>query len=84
MARTPFVAGNWKMNTTKASAVALAKAVAAGAPAGGVEAGIAPPFVYLDAVSAATGGSGHDRRHRASSASSRRPAPRHPSGRVTP
>ncbi len=32
MPRTPFVAGNWKMNTTKASAVDLAKAVANGAP----------------------------------------------------
>jgi len=47
--RISFVAGNWKMNTTKASATALAKAVAAGAPAG-VQVGVAPPFVYLDAV----------------------------------
>jgi len=51
MARTPFVAGNWKMNTTKAAAVALAKEVAMGAPAdGSVDVGVAPPFVYLDAV----------------------------------
>src|SRR3954451_1950818 len=50
MPRTPFVAGNWKMNTTKASAVELAKAVAKGAPAAGVEVGVAPPFVYLDTV----------------------------------
>src|SRR3954469_2835311 len=50
MPRTPFVAGNWKMNTTKAGAIDLAKAVAKGAPAAGVEAGVAPPFVYLDAV----------------------------------
>jgi len=56
MARTKFVAGNWKMNTNKASAVALAKGVVAGAPAG-VEVGVAPPFVYLDAVSAALAGS---------------------------
>jgi triosephosphate isomerase len=56
MARTKFVAGNWKMNTNKASAVALAKGVAAAAPAG-VEVGVAPPFVYLDAVSAAIAGS---------------------------
>ncbi|MBC7782400.1 MAG: triose-phosphate isomerase [Burkholderiales bacterium] len=56
MARRKFVAGNWKMNTTKAQAVDLAKAVAAGAPAG-VEAGIAPPFVYLDAVGQAVAGS---------------------------
>jgi triosephosphate isomerase (TIM) len=54
--RTPFVAGNWKMNTAKASAVALAKAVAASPPAR-VEVGISPPFVYLDAVSQAIGSS---------------------------
>src|SRR4051794_37418066 len=57
MARVNFVAGNWKMNTTKASAIELAKAVAKGAPASGVQTGIAPPFVYLDAVSQAVGGS---------------------------
>ncbi|HZZ42652.1 MAG TPA: triose-phosphate isomerase [Tepidisphaeraceae bacterium] len=56
MARTKFIAGNWKMNTTKAQAVDLARAVAKGAPAG-VEAGIAPPFVYLDAVASAIQGS---------------------------
>jgi triosephosphate isomerase len=50
MARTKFVAGNWKMNTTRAAAVELARAVAAGAPASGVDVGVAPPFVYLDAV----------------------------------
>src|SRR5262245_41548974 len=54
--RTPFVAGNWKMNTTKASAVDLAKAVAKGAPKG-VDIGVAPPFVYLDAVNQALAGS---------------------------
>jgi triosephosphate isomerase (TIM) len=56
MPRTKFVAGNWKMNTTKASAIALAKAVAAGAPSG-VDVGIAPPFVYIDAVGQAIAGS---------------------------
>ena len=50
MPRTPFVAGTWKMNTTTASAIELARAVAKGAPASGVEVGAAPPFVYLDAV----------------------------------
>src|SRR5688572_18084656 len=55
--RTKFVAGNWKMNTTKASAVELAKGVAKGAPTSGVELGVAPPFVYLDAVSQALAGS---------------------------
>jgi triosephosphate isomerase len=56
MARTKFVAGNWKMNTTKAAAIELARAVAKGAPAG-VQAGMAPPFVYLDAVNQAIAGS---------------------------
>ncbi len=45
------------MNTTKAAAIELAKAVAKGAPASGVEVGIAPPFVYLDAVAQALAGS---------------------------
>ena len=56
MARTKFIAGNWKMNTNKAEAVNLAKAVAKGAPSG-VQVGVAPPFVYLDAVGQAIGGS---------------------------
>ena len=53
--RTKFVAGNWKMNTTKASAVELARGVAKGLPSG-VEAGAAAPFVYLDAVGQAVAG----------------------------
>jgi triosephosphate isomerase len=57
MARTPFIAGNWKMNTTKAAAVELARAVAAGAPRSGVDVGVAPPFVYIDAVGQAVAGS---------------------------
>jgi triosephosphate isomerase len=56
MSRTPFIAGNWKMNTTRASAVELAAALARQAPAG-VETGIAPPFVYLDAAAKAIAGS---------------------------
>ena len=57
MARTKFVAGNWKMNTNKAAAVALAKGVAAGTPESGVRVGVAVPFVYLDAVGQAIEGS---------------------------
>ena len=58
MPRTPFVAGNWKMNTVKATATALARAVAQGVPpASKVQAGVAPPFVYLDAVGQAIAGS---------------------------
>ena len=44
------------MNTTKASAVDLAKGVAKYAPAG-AQAGVAVPFVYLDAVGQALAGS---------------------------
>src|SRR6266700_3250334 len=58
MARTKFVAGNWKMNTTKAVAIELAKAVVNGAPMSGVQIGVAPPFVYLDAVNQALTGTG--------------------------
>src|SRR5947208_10888114 len=47
--RTKFIAGNWKMNTSKASAIELARAIAKGA-APGIDLGVAPPFVYLDAV----------------------------------
>jgi triosephosphate isomerase len=57
MPRTPFIAGNWKMNTTRSAAIELAKGVAAAVPAGGVEVGVAPPFVYLDAVAQALAGS---------------------------
>jgi len=56
MSRTPFVAGNWKMNTSKTSALELAKATAKGVPAG-VAVGIAPPFVFLDSVNQAIAGS---------------------------
>jgi triosephosphate isomerase len=55
--RNKFVAGNWKMNTNKASAVALAKAVAAGSVPANVRVGVAPPFPYLDGVGQAIAGS---------------------------
>lgn len=57
--RRPFVAGNWKMNTDRAGAIALAKSVAdAGTKhAERVEIAICPPFVYLDAAAAALKGS---------------------------
>jgi triosephosphate isomerase len=56
MMRTKFIAGNWKMNTAKASAAALAREIARGALPG-TQLGVAPPFVYLDAVAAALDGS---------------------------
>lgn len=57
MARKRFIAGNWKMNTARASAVALAEAVAKGSAGKNVDVGVAPPFVYLDAVGRAVAGS---------------------------
>ena len=54
--RVPLVAGNWKMHLDRASAVALARAVAAH-QASGLELAVCPPFVYLDAVGAALAGS---------------------------
>ena len=56
--RRPFVAGNWKMNTDGRSAVALAKAVAAGSAdlAGKITVAVCPPFVYLSAVAKAIKG----------------------------
>jgi triosephosphate isomerase len=56
MSRTKFVAGNWKMNTDRAGALELAKAVVKGAPVG-VQMGVAPPFVYLDSVGQTVNGS---------------------------
>ena len=58
--RTPFVAGNWKMNTDRASGTGLAKLVASeSAGLGGrVQVGVAPPLVYLDAIKQALGTNG--------------------------
>jgi len=55
--RKPFLCGNWKMNTDRAGAVALA--VASAKIAGevrGAEVGICPPACYLEAVLAAAKG----------------------------
>lgn len=47
--RIPFVAGNWKMHTTVAEAVALVEAMRARLEQiGGVEQVLCPPFVSLD------------------------------------
>lgn len=56
--RRPLIAGNWKMNLSRAEAVALAEAVANQAdryPA--VDIAVCPPFVYLEAVGRAIAGS---------------------------
>jgi triosephosphate isomerase len=52
--RKPFIAGNWKMNTNNAGAVALAAGLAhqlAGVEK--VDVAVCPPFVYLQSVAAA-------------------------------
>ena len=56
--RKPFLCGNWKMNTTRASAVSLAGAAAkVAAETPGAEVGVCPPAPYLEAVLAAADGS---------------------------
>lgn len=59
MSRKPFIAGNWKMNLTRAECVALAQGVVKGAghDSGKVELAICPPLVYLDAVAPIVKGS---------------------------
>ncbi|MEE8451395.1 MAG: triose-phosphate isomerase [Thermoguttaceae bacterium] len=58
MMRRPFIAGNWKMNLDRASAVALAQGLAkASAGIDGVDLAVCPPSCYLDAVGAAVAGS---------------------------
>ncbi len=56
--RRPFIAGNWKMNTNRASAVALAEGLAKQAQSvDGVDLAVCPPSCYLDAVGRAIAGS---------------------------
>jgi triosephosphate isomerase len=54
--RTPFIGGNWKMNTTAREAVELAGAVAQGVKADGPQVAIYPPCVWLDTVREPAGG----------------------------
>jgi triosephosphate isomerase len=58
MARTPIIAGNWKMNTTLESARALAEGIKAHGldSVTTVEKILCPPFVYLPVVSDITKG----------------------------
>ena len=56
--RRPFIAGNWKMNLDRASAVALAEGLAREAKnIDGVDLAVCPPSVYVDAVGKAMAGS---------------------------
>lgn len=51
MSRRKFIAGNWKMNTTRAEGVALAAAIAAKVGTeSAVEVAVCPPSLYLEAV----------------------------------
>lgn len=55
--RTPFVGGNWKMNTTLATAVELAEAISQGVADSveRVDVAVFPPFPFLQAVGHALG-----------------------------
>lgn len=56
--RKKFIAGNWKMNERRASAVELATAIAQGVGASSaVEVAVCPPACYLEAVKSALGNS---------------------------
>lgn len=55
--RTKYVAGNWKMNMDKSSAVALAQGLVENLKGLNAKYMIAPPFVYLDAISEVVKGS---------------------------
>ncbi len=58
MSRKLFIAGNWKMNTSAASGVALAEAlVKEMGSSDAVDLAVCPPFVYLSAISKAVAGS---------------------------
>ena len=56
--RRPFIAGNWKMNTTRDEGIALAREVAEAARGiRNCDLAVCPPFVYLEAIKAALGDS---------------------------
>lgn len=53
--RTPLVAGNWKMNGSRASVAELMQGITAGAAPEGVELLVCPPYPYLLQVADAIG-----------------------------
>lgn len=55
MPRTPFIVGNWKMNTSREEAVRLATAIAS-EPISAVHLALCPPFPWLIPVAAALAG----------------------------
>ncbi len=54
----PLIAGNWKMNGLTADGLALARAVAAGAPSAGPELLLCPPATLIALVAREVAGSG--------------------------
>ena len=54
--RRYFIAGNWKMNLTRADSIALVEALKQDVSAS-VDVAVCPPSIYLDAVVAAASGS---------------------------
>jgi triosephosphate isomerase len=58
MSRKLFIAGNWKMNTSRASGVDLARALVREiGTTTAVDVAVCPPFVYLSDIGAAVAGS---------------------------
>ena len=55
--RRPFIAGNWKMNTTEAEAAELARGVAEATAGASCDVAVCPPFPHLAAVRDAVAGS---------------------------
>lgn len=55
--RRPFIAGNWKMNTTEAEAAALARAVVGETRGAQCDVAVCPPFPHLATVREVTAGS---------------------------
>ena len=55
--RTPFIAGNWKMNKSPDAAVAFVREIAPQLDAiGGIDSAVCPPFLAIPAVAAAVAG----------------------------
>ena len=55
--RRPFIAGNWKMNTSEEEAAALARDVAEATTGASCDVAVCPPFPHLAAVREAVAGS---------------------------
>lgn len=55
--RRPFIAGNWKMNTTEEEAASLAREVAGATAGASCDIAVCPPFPHLAAVREAVSGS---------------------------